>query len=243
MGVFVIITPIIMFSSLIFIFYIIILFYSIIFHEVAHGYAAYRNGDNTALNAGRLTLNPISHIDFIGSILVPLFSYFVFGMAFGWAKPVPYNPNNIKHKKYAELEVASAGILFNFFIAFLAVLLFHIFKYFGIIGEEITYIFQMITSVNLFLALFNLLPFPPADGFSIFTELFSHLKDLFFDFKNIFRSKKEIKTIYTNTYRNKAFQIKHIFSSPISMIVIIFVAINLFQVIIPYILSFINYLY
>ncbi len=72
-----------MFNSLEFIFFIIILFYSIIFHEVAHGYAAYRNGDNTALERGRLTLNPISHIDLIGSIIIPILSYSIFKTAFG----------------------------------------------------------------------------------------------------------------------------------------------------------------
>lgn len=232
-----------MFSSFIFIFFIIILFYSIIFHEIAHGYAAYRNGDNTALNAGRLTLNPISHIDLIGSIIIPIVSYILFKMPFGWAKPVPYNPNNIKHKKYGELEVASAGILVNFFIAFSAVALFYIFKYIGILSPEISYIFQLITSINLFLAIFNLLPFPPADGFSIFSELFLHTKNFFFKFKNIFRAKKEIEAVYTDSSRNNMFYIKDIFSNPILMIIIIFVAVNVFQMIVPYILSFINYLY
>lgn len=234
-----------MFSPILFIFFIIILFYSIIFHEIAHGYAAYRNGDNTALNAGRLTLNPVSHIDFIGSIIVPIFSYFIFNYPFGWAKPVPYNPNNIKHKKYAELEVSSAGIMVNFFIAFLAVILFYIFRYFGILNTNITYIFQLITSINLFLALFNLLPFPPADGFSIFTELFSHLKSFILKIKFFFESKKEYKIAYIeeNKSRNNMFRIKSLFSSPIMMIIIIFLAVNVFQMIAPYILSFINYIY
>ena len=234
-----------MLSPLILIFFIIIIFYSIIFHEIAHGYAAYRNGDNTALNAGRLTLNPLSHIDFIGSILIPIISYSLFNLPFGWAKPVPYNPNNIKHRKYAELEVASAGIIVNIFLAFLAVGLFYGLRYLGILSGEITSILYMITSINLFLALFNLLPFPPADGFSIFSELFLHLKNFFFKFKNIFRSKKETNVIYVDntSSRNGMFHVKHLFSNPIAMVIMIFVAVNVFQILVPYILSFINYLY
>lgn len=231
-----------MFSSLFLIFFIIIIFYSIIFHEVAHGYAAYKNGDNTALNAGRLSLNPISHIDLIGSIIVPLISYTVFKFPFGWAKPVPYNPNNIKDKKYGELSVASAGILVNFFIAFFAVFLFYIIKYLGFLNPDIFSILQLITSVNLFLGLFNLLPFPPADGFSIFAELFIHFKRFMFKMRSLFSKKKESQVIYIEN-RGKMFHVKHLFSNPIMMIIVIFIAVNIFQILVPYILSFINYLY
>lgn len=226
------------------IFLVIIIFYSIIFHEIAHGYAAYRNNDNTALNAGRLTLNPTVHIDLIGSIIIPLLSYFLLKIPFGWAKPVPYNPDNIKSKKYGELEVASAGILVNLFIAFLSVLLFYLFKYFNILNSDFIYIFQTITSVNLFLALFNLLPFPPADGFTIFSELLIHGRNLFFNFKNLFRGKKEHKVSFKGAdYRNKLFYIKSFASNPFFMIAMIFVAINIFSAIVPDILSFINYMY
>lgn len=235
-----------MFSTMGFIFFIIILFYSIIFHEVAHGYAAYRNGDKTAYNLGRLTLNPISHIDLIGSIIVPIMSYFIFSFPFGWAKPVPYNPNNLKHKKYAELEVASAGILVNLFLVFIAVLIFYTLKYTGWLTGDISQILNLITSINLFLALFNLLPFPPADGFSIFSELFIHSKRWLIQFKNLFKSKKEYATSYTNdsySSRNKLFSIKQLFSNPFLMIFIIFIAIQFFNLLVPYILSFIQFLY
>ena len=228
------------------IFFFIIIFYSIILHEIAHGYAAYRNGDATAYNAGRLTLNPISHIDAIGSIVVPIFSYLVLKFPFGWAKPVPYNPNNIQDKKYAELEISAAGILTNFFLALSAVAIFYILSFLGFSNPATTLILQTITSVNLFLGLFNLLPFPPADGYSIFTELFAFLKDFWLKIKNKFSKKKEYEATYVNdinSFKHKSYTIKHIFSNPIMMILIIIVAVNVFQFFVPYIMSFINYLY
>lgn len=204
------------------IFFLIILLYSIIFHEVAHGYAAYRNGDMTAYNAGRLTLNPFSHLDLFGSVIVPFVSYYMFKTPFGWAKPVPYNPNNLnRNNKYAELEVASAGVLTNIFIGFLAVIIFHILRLFGLASIGVTTILQMVTSINLFLAAFNLLPFPPADGFSIFSEIFFK-KDRFIFFSH---------------------KIKAFFSNPATMIIVIFVAVQVFKILVPYILSFIDYLY
>ncbi len=139
--------------------------------------------------------------------------------------------------------MASAGILVNFFIAFLAVLLFYIFRYFGILSIEIAYIFELITTINLFLATFNLLPFPPADGFSIFSELFLHFKRFLFKVKNIFKSKKESIISYKVENRENTFHIKNIFSNPIIMIIVIFIAVNVFQIIVPYIFSFIKYLY
>lgn len=233
-------------NILFFIFLIIIIFYSILLHEVAHGYAAYRNGDMTAYNVGRLTLNPFAHVDLVGSILVPILSYSLLKIPFGWAKPVPYNPYNIKDKKYAELEIASAGVLTNFLIAFLAVLVFYILKYFGLINLSTVLILQTITSVNLFLGLFNSLPFPPADGFSIFTELFILIKDISLKIKNSFSKKKEYEVIYIdkgNVFKNKSHKIKYIFSNPIMMIFIIIVAVNIFRLIVPYIMSFIDFLY
>lgn len=227
-------------------FFIIIIFYSIVLHEVAHGYAAYRNGDLTAFHAGRLTLNPISHIDRIGSIVVPIIAYFLAGIPFGWAKPVPYNPNNVKHKKYAELEIAAAGVLTNIFIAILAVIIFYILKYFGYINSFSLAILKNITIINLFLAMFNSLPFPPADGFSIFTEIIHHSKDFFLKIKNFFSKRKEIEVKYLNEetrFRNKMHNIKAIFSNPLLMILIIFLAVRVFALIVPFIYSFIGYLY
>jgi hypothetical protein len=100
------------------IFYIIILVMSIVIHEVSHGFMAEYFGDPTARNAGRLTLNPIPHLDIFGSILLPailVLSHSPF--LFGWAKPVPYNPNNLSNKKWGTISVAVAGVAMNFFIA------------------------------------------------------------------------------------------------------------------------------
>ncbi|MEI6352943.1 MAG: site-2 protease family protein [Candidatus Nomurabacteria bacterium] len=228
------------------IFCAIILFYSIVFHEIAHGYAAYRNGDMTAFNAGRLTLNPIKHLDFLGSIIVPIISYKVFGFAFGWAKPVPYNPNNLKDKKYGELQVASAGVITNFFIAFVSVVIFYIIKHYYFVSPDLKDILMFISTVNIFLGLFNLLPFPPADGFSIFSELTSLSRNLFLSIRNLFSNKKIYKPEYkgdNSNIRNWSFYIKSLFSNPFMMIGIIFVAVQVFALLVPYILSFINFLF
>jgi len=97
--------------------YLLILLYSIILHEIAHGYAALRNGDDLAYRAGRLILNPLPHIDLLGSILVPLLGYNLFGVPFGWAKPVPYRPEIVRQNKYGILEVSLAGVITNLFLA------------------------------------------------------------------------------------------------------------------------------
>lgn len=161
------------------IFYVAILIMSIVIHEVSHGFVAEYFGDDTARNAGRLTLNPIKHLDLFGSILLPAILIFSnAGFLFGWAKPVPYNPNNLSNKKWGTIAVASAGVLANFFIAFV----------FGLIirfsvGFDLPSNFYFITSaiviVNLGLGIFNLVPIPPLDGSKI---LFSFLPERAFSF-------------------------------------------------------------
>ena len=100
------------------IFYIVVLIFSIVIHEVAHGYVAYLWGDNTAKDEGRLTLNPLSHLEWFGSVILPgLLILSHAGFVIGWAKPVPYNPANLRNKKWGTLAVASAGIIVNLFIA------------------------------------------------------------------------------------------------------------------------------
>lgn len=152
---------------------------SIVIHEVSHGFMAEYFGDDTARNAGRLTLNPFSHLDLFGSILLPavlILSHA--GFLFGWAKPVPYNPNNLRDRKWGTIWVAAAGVLANFLIAIA----------FGIIirltsGMTLQPGFYFITSaiviVNLALAIFNLVPIPPLDGSKI---LFSFLPERAFSF-------------------------------------------------------------
>lgn len=107
-------------------FYLVILLYTVIMHEVAHGVVALWLGDKTAQYAGRLTMNPVSHVDFMGSVFVPLIMFFTTGFAFGWAKPVPYNPYNLRSQKWGPVVVAFAGPGSNFLLAFVAAILAHI---------------------------------------------------------------------------------------------------------------------
>ncbi|OIO50810.1 site-2 protease family protein [Candidatus Kaiserbacteria bacterium CG_4_9_14_3_um_filter_50_16] len=144
----------------------IILILSIIAHEVAHGYAADSLGDPTARLAGRLTLNPLPHIDLMGSILIPALLVFTNSpILFGWAKPVPYNPYNLKSQRWGETFVAVAGSATNIFLAIIFGLIVH---YGSVIGLDTTALFlaKWIAFINLFLGLFNLIPFPPLDGFT-----------------------------------------------------------------------------
>ena len=145
---------------------ILIFLFSVILHEVSHGYMAYYLGDPTAKNAGRLTLNPIKHLDPIGSILVPLILILSkAGIIFGWAKPVPINPLNLRHKKYAQAKVAMAGPLANICVAVVFGFLIRFIPWTGSDFEmNLIFIFAYICWINLLLALFNLIPVPPLDG-------------------------------------------------------------------------------
>src|SRR3989338_334264 len=96
--------------------YILAVLYSVILHEISHGLMAYSMGDQTAKHAGRLTLNPIKHLDMFGSVLLPLVTFFAGGFIFGYAKPVPYNPLNLNDQKYGPAKVAAAGPLSNLFL-------------------------------------------------------------------------------------------------------------------------------
>lgn len=147
---------------------------SAIFHEYAHGWMAWRLGDPTAKNAGRLTLNPMAHIDPVGTVLTPLFFMLFAGIFIGWAKPVPYNPNFLSDKKYGELKVGIAGVATNFFIALALGLFLRFFSNFAfsISGPAFLNFLGLVIYINLFLALFNLMPFPPLDGSKIFANLF-----------------------------------------------------------------------
>ncbi len=154
---------------------ILILMFSVIIHETAHGWAAYSLGDPTAKLAGRLTLNPIAHLDPVGSIILPLFLVFLSkitggaAIIFGWAKPVPVNPYNFKDKKYGELKVSAAGPLSNIMLAIIFGTLIRYGSSF--LNEQALFLAAYVVWINLILAVFNLIPIPPLDGSHILFSL------------------------------------------------------------------------
>ena len=151
---------------------IFILLFSVIIHEVAHGLAAYFQGDKTAYNMGRITLNPIPHIDLIGSILVPAIFLLSGVNAFlAWAKPVPYVPENLKNKKWGELIVAIAGPLSNLILMFLFIVGIFILTKLNIENDFFYTILYYGGFLNLFLAIFNLIPVVPFDGSKVLFSL------------------------------------------------------------------------
>lgn len=147
-----------------FIFTIAALIMSVVVHEVSHGYVADILGDSTARFSGRLTLNPVKHLDPIGSFLIPILSYFSAGFLFGWAKPVPYNPYNLKNQRWGELMVAAAGPLSNFLIAIVFGLIIRFSSELGINSVAFLSLSASIVFLNIILGVFNLVPIPPLDG-------------------------------------------------------------------------------
>ena len=147
-------------------FSLIVLIISIIAHELAHGYAADSLGDPTARMAGRLTLNPLPHLDLMGSIVIPALLVLTGSpIFFGWAKPVPYNPYNLKNQRWGEALVAVAGSATNLLLALLFAVIIRAGDSLGLSPAMLAFA-GTITFVNLFLGLFNLIPFPPLDGFT-----------------------------------------------------------------------------
>lgn len=174
------------------VFTILALIVSAIFHEYAHGWVAFKLGDHTAKNAGRLTLNPLAHLDPVGSVLLPLILVLSkVGFIVGWAKPVPYNPYNLRDQRYGDLKVALGGPGTNFILALIFGLIARLMPLASALkqnlavgllrgdydfllnrmqGSVITSIFvlgMIICFVNLLLMLFNLVPVPPLDGSKI----------------------------------------------------------------------------
>lgn len=144
---------------------------SVVIHEVSHGYAALALGDPTAKYQGRLTLNPLNHLDPIGSFLVPLLGYFAGGFIIGWAKPVPFNPYNLRNAKWGEALVAIAGPLSNISLA----IIFGLFIRFGsnliTLNQAFLSLASFVVLINITLAIFNLVPIPPLDGSKILFAL------------------------------------------------------------------------
>ena len=154
-------------ESVLFIFKIIVLVFSVVVHEISHGFVAERFGYDTARRAGRLTLNPIRHIDLFGSIIFPLLMALIpGGVVFGWAKPVPINPRNFKNPDLDTAYVSAAGPLSNITLAFIFGMLIRVLAFMpptdwstALIG-----LFSIIVITNVALAMFNLVPIPPLDG-------------------------------------------------------------------------------
>ena len=164
--------PIIIFS-------LIVLLFSIITHEIAHGSVAYQLGDPTAKYAGRLTLNPLKHLDPFGSVILPiLLLIFTLGQGpiFGWAKPVPINPYNFRDQKWGTLKVAIAGPAMNFLIA----IVFSLMIRFLTLPQNFSILFGIVAIYNFAWGIFNLVPIPPLDGshilFRFLPERFSEIR-------------------------------------------------------------------
>lgn len=165
------------------IFSLIILIFSVVIHEVSHGLMADYLGDPTAKFAGRLSLNPIQHLDPFGSVVLPILLLILTkgqGPILGWAKPVPINPYNFRDKKWGNLKVAIAGPGVNLLMALVFGLLMRFFP----LPKSFSYFFSIIVILNLLLAIFNLTPIPPLDGSHI---LFTFLSEKAWRIKEIFQ--------------------------------------------------------
>jgi Zn-dependent protease len=151
---------------------------AIVLHEVSHGFAAYKLGDPTAKDAGRLTVNPLAHVDPFGTIVLPLLLMMAHAPVFGYAKPVPYNPRYFKDKRKGDLIVGLAGPAANLVMALVGAGLAHALYPLaaqGLSNDAFAYFYLLFlpyfTLINLYLMFFNLLPIPPLDGSSIFAFL------------------------------------------------------------------------
>jgi Zn-dependent protease len=144
-----------------------VIVFSLTVHEFFHAYLAYRFGDPTAKDMGRLTLNPLAHLDLFGTLVMVMS-----GFRFGWAKPVPVNPYNLRHRR-ADLWISAAGPLSNFGLAFISGTIFRVMAGADLLGRisAIDHILMQMVLINVFLAFFNLLPMFPLDGSHILRNL------------------------------------------------------------------------
>ncbi len=152
-------------EPLTFIVTIIILIMSVVIHELSHGYVAELLGDPTPRLQGRLTINPIKHLELFGSFIVPIITSLA-GFTFGWARPIEWNPYNVKNKRWGELLISIAGPFSNLLVA----IIFGLVLRFGVesFSTSFVQIAVYVVIINIALAVFNLLPVPPLDGSKIF---------------------------------------------------------------------------
>lgn len=158
------------------IFLYVIIIFSAVFHEYAHGWMANYLGDPTAKYAGRLTLNPLKHLDPLGTVILPLFLLFFANGFLGWAKPVPYNPHNLRDQKLGSSKVGAAGPAANFLLALIFGLILRWIPVEGFLYIALTWVVY----INIFLGLFNLIPIPPLDGSKLLIDLFPNSQALRF---------------------------------------------------------------
>lgn len=153
------------------VFIVVIVVFSAVIHEVMHGVAADWLGDHTARYAGRLTLNPLVHLDPVGSVVLPLLLAISHSpIMFGWAKPVPYNPYNLRPGRFSEAIVAGAGPASNAVLA----LIFGLIIRTGLVSSDIAVnVLLPIVVVNVIMTVFNLIPVPPLDGSKILSSVLS----------------------------------------------------------------------
>ncbi|MEK7209588.1 MAG: site-2 protease family protein [Patescibacteria group bacterium] len=151
-------------QTVILVFNLAVLILSVVIHEVSHGLMANRLGDPTAKDLGRLSFNPLKHLDFMGSFLIPFLTYIGGGFIFGWAKPVPYNPYNLKNQKWGPALVAAAGPASNFIVAIVFGL---VLRFVPAIPFATALAVSVIVYINILLGVFNLVPIPPLDGSKI----------------------------------------------------------------------------
>lgn len=148
--------------------------FSVVVHEVSHGYVAERLGDPTARLLGRLTLNPLKHIDPFGSVLLPIMLAMMNLPVIGWAKPVPYNPLMLKNPRMAAGKISAAGPASNFLLAVVFAVFLRVLPGFGVRSAPLALSFSLIIYINVLLAVFNLVPIPPLDGSKVLFALLPH---------------------------------------------------------------------